>query len=198
MTALLLTVVLAAEPALQRALEARCTVSGARVEVLDWRAPRCKGELAPGPVEASGRVPVRVRGARCDEWGWATVRLTVEAPVLTRTVRAGEPLDGAWASRPVEVLRGRQLLGAALPPGITAARPLRAGEPLLASAVRLGPPPGSPILVRVELGGIAVEQPGSVVPCPGLAACAVLPGGRRVTGRLESQVLLVSPEGGRL
>jgi len=195
--ALLLAVVLTVDPSLQRALEAQRATPSARVQVTDWRAPRCRGEYLPAPVEASGRVAIRVRGQRCDEWGWATVKVTVEAPVLTRSLHAGEPLEGAWALQAVEVQRGRPLL-TGIPGGATATRLLRRGEPLSAEGVRTGPPPGTPILVRVELGGIVVEQPGTIVPCAGLAACAVLPGGRRVSGHLEGGTLTIPAEGGRL
>jgi hypothetical protein len=147
-------------------------------------------------VEASGRVPVHVRGPRCDEWGWATVRVTVEAPVVTRTLRSGEALQGAWAYRWAEVSRGRPLL-ATVPEDATAARALRGGDALGAEAVRSGPQPGTSVTVRVALGGIIVEQPGRVVGCPGPNVCAVLPSGRRVTGHLEGEALSVGASGGR-
>jgi hypothetical protein len=195
--ALLASAVLAVEPSLQRALEASLARPEATVEVTDWRAPRCRGEYQPTAFEASGRIAVRVRGARCNEWGWATVRVRTLAPVLTRTVRAGDPLEGSWTLRQVEVLRGRDLVEA-VPPGATASRMLKGGEPLSPQGLRTGPSPGTPLTVRVALGGIVVEQTGTTIPCVGAGACAVLPSGRRVTGRLEGGVLLVPPEGGRL
>jgi hypothetical protein len=196
-TALLLSVLLAVEPSLQRALEAELAVPGARLQVTDWRGPRCRGDYRPTPFEASGRVPVRVRGPGCNEWGWATVRVLVDAAVLGRTVRGGDSLDGAWTLRPVEVLRGRPML-ATIPPGATARRQLRGGEPVAPESIRTGLAPGTPVTVRVALGGIVVEQPGTVVPCPGPSACAVLPSGRRVAGLIEDGVLRVPTEGGRL
>jgi hypothetical protein len=197
MLALVLNALLAADPALLQALEAQVELPGARLQVVDWSAPHCRGEYLPARVEGSGRIPVRVRGPRCDEWGWATVRLQVVVPVLTRSVRSGEALDGAWTTQLVEVHRGRTFLSS-VPAGATATRLLRGGEPLSPEGVRAGPPPGTVVTVRVELGGITVEEPGTLVACAGDAICAVLPSGRRVAGRLEGEALVVSAGGGRL
>jgi hypothetical protein len=43
----------------------------------------------------------------------------------------------------------------------------------------------------MRAGALSVEQSGRAVPCPRGRACAVLPSGRRVEGRLEDGRILV-------
>lgn len=191
MHAALLTLILQTAPGLQTALEAAVTVPGARVELLAWQHQGCGGRYEVPPLDASGRVAVRVRGSRCDAWAWATVRLTAHAVVLTLPVKTGDVLDGRWRLGEVELTRGAQRL-LLVPPGATATRAMRAGTPLGPDSVRVGPPPGTPLIVRAVAGTIAVEQRAIAAACPGPGACATLPGGKRVSGLLEDGVLVVS------
>jgi hypothetical protein len=197
MLALFLTLVLQADPALQRALDAAVAVPGARVELLSWKGPSCRGPFEVAAIDSSGRVPVRVRGAGCDDWGWATVKLVADAPTLTSPVRTGDSLTGRWVMKSVEVRRGATLL-TNVDATATATRTMKAGQVLTSDTVRVGPPPGTPVTVRVLAGGIALEQQGTIIGCA--TVCASLPTGRRVSGRFEDGVLIVgmTAEGGRL
>ena len=178
------------DPAARQAIEQASTPPGAHARLDKWEAPRgCAGQLSVQPIDASGRVPVRVRGQACEAWGWATVTLLFDAAVLTRDVRAGESLEGAFEVRPVELRRGHELLGA-VPAGSLAERPLKAGQPVEASQVRVGPPTGSSVLVRVVAQGLFIEQRGTISPCRGLQVCATLPSGKRVAGELVDGVLV--------
>jgi flagella basal body P-ring formation protein FlgA len=193
--ALLFSLIVTAEPALQLALERASAVPGATIELISWKAPQCTGRFeVSSVVDASGRVPVRVRGNRCDDWGWATVRLTATTAELTHDVKLGESLDGAWALKTREVKRGVDRV-TDVPPNATANRPLRVGQPLTLESIRVGPPAGTPITVRVKLGGIAIEERGTATSCTGGLVCAMLPQGKRVRGTLEDGVLIVSAEG---
>lgn len=179
---------LAAAPALEASLQRAVTREGARVELTKWEAPACQGQLLPAPFDASGRVPVRVRGARCDAWGWASVRVYVNAVTLTREVKVNQPVDGAWVVSEVEA-RGEQL--ATLPAGTTAARWLKKGQVVSPADVRTGPKPGTPVTVKVLLGGLSVEQRGTISPCAPHETCATLPSGKKVSGVFVDGTLLV-------
>ncbi len=195
MLALLCSLIVTTEPALQQALESANAVSGASVELVSWKAPACVGRFeVASPIEGSGRVPVRVRGRRCDDWGWATVKLTLATAELTHDVKPGESLEGAWVLKAHEVRRGFDRV-TAVPANATANRPLHRGQPLSLEAIRVGPPAGTPLTVRVKLGGIAIDARGTATSCSGGQVCATLPQGKRVRGTLEDGVLVVSAEG---
>ncbi len=198
MLGLILSLALLVDPKLQESLEAALAVPSAQVEVLAWRAPGCQGRYEAAPVSASGRVAVRVRGPGCDEWAWATVTVTLRAAVVSQAVKTGDVLDGAWATKTVELRQSRRPL-VSIAPGATATRAMRPGDVLWAEAVRQGPPPGTPIIVRVISGAIAVEERGLTAACAGDTVCATLPSGKRVTGHFDDGALVVSaPGGGRL
>jgi hypothetical protein len=200
MPLLLLPLLLATPaPTPQAAVAAALAAPGARAEVLEVRAAgggcAAEGFEATGAVEASGEVALRLagrdrRGAACTGAAWASVRVLAPALVLSRAVRAGEPLGGVVAVEEREVRAGRAPL-ATLPPGAVAARPLRAHEPLLAADVRVGPRPGEPVTVLVRAGPLEVERAGRALPCSRELSCALLPGGRRVEGRWERDRIVV-------
>ncbi|MDP1830388.1 MAG: hypothetical protein Q8L48_44415 [Archangium sp.] len=171
------------EVALQRAL----TRESAKVQLTAWDAPRCKGSFAPAPFDSSGRVPVRVRGKKCEAWGWAQVRVLLPIATLSRDVKANESMDGAWTVREEEP-RGEVM--AHVPAGATATRWLRKGMAVGANDVRTGPRPGSPIVVKVMLGALSLEQRGTVAAC-GNGVCATLPSGKKVTGAWLDGILVV-------
>jgi flagella basal body P-ring formation protein FlgA len=175
-------------------------VAGARVEVSEWQ-PSLPAACAlaraepPGPISGSGRVAVRLSGARpggapCEGWGWARVRLYAPALVSARSVRAGEPLAGSVATEEREVSAGRPPLSA-LPDGAMADRPLAAGQVIEPRDLRTGPRPGAPVSVVIRLGSLEVEQPGHAVPCARGRACAVVPSGKRVEGTWRDGRLVV-------
>ncbi len=185
-TVLLLQV---ADPSLEAALQRAVTRESARVELTSWDAPRrCTGTFAPAPFELSGRVPVRVRGKKCEAWGWAQVRVIVPVAVLSRDVKTNEPMEGAWTVTEAET-QGEALTQ--VPSGATATRWLRKGMPISANDVRTGPKPGSSITVRVMMGGLSLEQRGTVNSCSGSATCATLPSGKKVSGVWSDGMLLV-------
>lgn len=191
MTALLFTLFVAAAPtpALENALQKALQRSPARVELISWDAPRCLGEFIPAPFDASGRVAVKVRGARCEAWGWAQVRVLVTVASLTRDLKEGEPLAGAWVGKETEFKGGVVL--SEVPAGATASHALRQGGALSFGDVRVGPKPGTSITVRVVLGALSLEQRGTISPCNGAETCATLPSGKRVAGLFSDGVLLV-------
>ena len=59
------------------------------------------------------------------------------------------------------------------------------------ASIRIGPAPGALVAVRIRSGALTVEQSGRAVPCARGLACALLPSGRRVEGRLTDGRLLV-------
>jgi len=196
----LLLLALAAAPTPQLAVEAAVAAPGVEVELGEVR-PSAGAGCQPAswealrPVEASGQVPLRfdgrtAAGAACQGFAWARVKLLATAAVTTRALREGEPLAGAVALTRQEVLPGRHAL-AELPEGAVADRPLAAGAVLDESRLRVGPRPGEPVTVLLRLGALSVEQPGRAVPCLRGRACAVLPSGRRVQGRLADGRILV-------
>jgi flagella basal body P-ring formation protein FlgA len=190
MNALLL--VLAAFPTpLQESLTANAP-AGARVELVNWSAPACTAKrFEAQPFESSGRVAVRVVGSTCSTWGWATVLLFSTHAVLTRDVEPGESIDSALRFEERAFRRGAPSVTRVA--GAVAARKLRAGTTLRDLDLRYGPPPGTPVTVRIQINAISVEQRGTVVPChQGL--CASLPSGKRVSGTFQDGVLLTSGE----
>lgn len=184
-----------------RAVAGALAVAGARAELLDVRiiaGPSCPADRGEAlrPVAGSGEVPLRLVGTdaggrRCEAYGWARVRVKGDALVLSRSVAAGEPLEAAVAPGEVELRQGRPPPLASLPPGARAARALAAGAPLLPGDVREGPLPGEAITVVVRAGELELSQEGRAVPCARGRACALLPGNRRVEGRLEAGRLIL-------
>lgn len=185
-----------------QAVAAALAVHGARAEVGEVRATA--GASCPAdrvevlrPVAGSGEVPVRFTGTdpagrACQGFGWVRVRVTTPGLVASRLVKSGEPLEDAVAPGEVELRTGRPAPLEALPAGARAARTLAAGAPVLPDDVRTGPAPGEPITVLVRLsGGLEITQTGRTLPCARGHACALLPGGRRVEGRLEGGHLLL-------
>lgn len=181
------------------------TAPGARAEVGEPKIT--SGALSGGqpchparwsalrPVAASGQAALRFTGATeagtpCVGYAWAPVRVLAPAATASRAVRAGEPLEGAVQVSELEVRPGQRPV-ADLPPGAVAVRDLKAGTPIDESALRVGPAPGSPVAVLVRAGALTIEQPGRAIPCPRGLACALLPSGRRVEGRMAGGRLLV-------
>jgi hypothetical protein len=136
---------------------------------------------------------VHVVGATCAAWGWATVRVFATRAVVTRTIAAGAPLDGALSFEEREWQRGTPATPSV--EGAVAARELRPGMVLRGPDVRFGPAPGTSVTVRLVLNAISLEQRGVIVPCSA-RVCASLPSGKRVTGTMRDGVLVASLEGG--
>ena len=191
---------LAAAPTPQGAVVAALAVEGAEVEVAEVRVSQGAGCTADAwealrPVDSSGPAGLRfegrdARGAACQGFAWARVKVLAPAAVTTRALREGEPLEDAVALAPREVLPGHHALGG-VPAGAVAGRALPAGTALEPSSIRVGPRLGGPVTVVLQLGSLSVEQPGRAVPCVRDRACALLPSGRRVEGRLVAGRLLV-------
>lgn len=182
------------------AVAAALAVPGARAEVQNVRitaGTACRPTRAEvlRPVVGSGEVPLRLTGTAadgrgCEAFGWASVRVTAAALILSRAAAAGESLQELVVTGQTEVRAGRAPL-AELPAGARAARPLAAGQAVLASDVRTGPEPGESITVLVRTGGLEISQSARALPCPRGRTCALLPGGRRVEGRLEGGQLVL-------
>lgn len=182
------------ERALAEAAASAADGAAPRVELVRFVPPRdCAGDLATAafdvsPFDASGRVPVRVRGSRCSGWAFATVRVFVRTAVLRRPVATGAPLAGAYGFEELERRGGARGVGD-VPEGATATRSLRAGARLTPEALRVGPPLGTALPVRITVGALSVDAPGHVVACPGAGVCAQLANGRRVRGEVIDGVL---------
>ncbi|MDX2010860.1 MAG: hypothetical protein SFW67_11735 [Myxococcaceae bacterium] len=193
MTTLALAILAAFPAPLLDALQARAP-EGTRIELEAFSAPPCPSpRYEPQPIEGTGRIAVRLTGRGCSAWGWATVRVLATQAVITRDVRPGEALDGAVRLEEREWRRGTAPAPAL--EGAVAARALSRGTWLRDLDVRFGPPPGTPITVRVVVNAISIEQRGTVVSC-GRDVCATLPSGKRVSGVLRDGVLVSGLERG--
>lgn len=199
--AFLLATALAPPPAVPRAIETAVSRPDARVEVVDYRpavAPDCRvqGARVRGEVRGSGAVTVDLegrdaRGAPCTGWALARVRVRGRVPVATRSLAAGDPLEGAIAFEERELPAEERPL-AAVPPGAVAARPISAGTAITPSRIRgAGPRPGTPVPVVVARGAFTVETSGTLVACSGGRDCALLPSGKRLAGTLRDGKLHV-------
>jgi hypothetical protein len=203
LAALSLLLAAAAVPATlaERTVSAALAVAGARAEVLEVRVTSgqaCPADRAEAlrPVTSSGEVALRLAGTgadgrACEGYAWARVRVVASGLVASRAVAQGELLQGAVALGDVELRLGRPPPLTGIPEGSRAARALAAGAPLLRGDVRDGPLPGEPITVLVRTGGLELSRTGRALPCARGRACALLPGGRRVEGRLEDGKLLL-------
>lgn len=177
-------VIVAADPATRTEL----------VSVGPPQARACAAEVVdfPGGVHGSGRTALRIAGhdaagQRCITWAAAEVRVERTLAVTTRAIAAGEPLDGAFVLRSVEVKRAAPWRVPGL--GAIATRALPAGTALLAHHLVNGLPTGTPLQVLVRSGALSVVAPGQVAACALTdgpdQVCAVLANGRRVRGTLE-------------
>jgi len=183
------------------AVTAALAIPRARAEVVEVQVTAgrgCPAERAEAlrPVTGSGEVPLRLLGAgpdghACEAFGWARVRVVRTGLVTTRALAAGERLDGVVEPAEVEVRAGQAPPVAELPGDARAAHALAAGAPLRAGDVRLGPAPGEPITVVFLADGLELSREGRALPCMPGRACALLPGGRRVEGRLEGGRLVL-------
>ena len=173
------------------AVERAIPVPGTRAEVSDFRPELAAGctviraEL-PGPLSASGRVPVRLSGTLqaggpCDGWGWVAVRLVGTVLVASKAVAAGAPLRDAVAPQERELRSGRAPISR-LPDDAVAGRAIAAGQVLEERDLRVGPVLGDEVTVVLRLGAVKVEQIGRAVPCSRGRACAQMPSGKRVEG----------------
>jgi len=184
-----------------RAVTDALALPSARAELVELQVTAgrgCPAERAEAlrPVTGSGEVPLRLRGTSpdgrlCEAFGWARVRVVRSGLVATRAVSAGEPLEGAVEPAEVEVRPGHAPLLGPLPAGARSARALAAGAPLSRADVREGPAPGEPITVVVLADGLELSREGRALPCTPGRGCALLPGGRRVEGRLEAGRLIL-------
>jgi hypothetical protein len=183
------------------AVAAALAVPRARAEVVEVQVTAGRGcpagrAEALRPVTGSGEVPLRLLGSGpdgrvCEAFGWARVRVTRTGLVATRALAAGEPLAGAVGPAEVEVRPGQAPAICDLPGEARAAHALAAGAPLHQNDLRLGPAPGEPITVVILADGLELSREGRALPCPSGRACALLPSGRRVEGRLEAGRLVL-------
>ncbi|MBC8134059.1 MAG: hypothetical protein H7X95_13830 [Deltaproteobacteria bacterium] len=192
-----------ASSALQAALAAAVTVSGARVDVvaLDRPAGDCV-TTGPGtrmeagrPIEGSSRVALKLFGSRaggstCEVWAWARVRVFAQVSVAARAIRAGEKLESAVRTEEREIKPGH--VPARLTEMSVSDRSVGAGQMIEAASVRApGPRAGEAIKILIISGALAVEQTGRAVSCGRDSNCAVLPSGKHVEGIFADGRLMV-------
>ncbi len=189
--------------ALQEALKAAVTISGARVDVvaLDRPAGDCVTTGAAAlmeasrPIDGSGRVAVKLTGLRpagsaCEIWAWARVRVFAQVPIAAHAIRAGETLMPAVRTEEREIKSGH--VPAVLTDTSTAARAVGVGQIIEAGTVSADVPrAGQPIKVLIVSGALVVEQIGRAVPCGRGSACAILPSGKHVEGTFADGRLTV-------
>jgi len=192
-------------PLVRHALEHALAAPGARLDSaveergsarpVDCRASEV--EVAQ-PIEASGRLAVKisgrsVHGGSCDNWIWVRVRVVAPVAVATRALRAGDSLDGAYATEERELRAGHA--PAAIGPSSVATRAVAAGQ-ILDGAV-VGEPtlrPGEAVKVVVMSGALMIEQTGRGAACARGRSCAVLASGKQVEGELvEGRLVVQSP-----
>jgi hypothetical protein len=184
--------------AVSAAAESALVVPGGRLTVRSFRTPgngaqRCNVRDASidRPIEGSGRYPVKLSGRGCPAWGWVEVKVEARALVTTRSVRAGESLEGAVTEMEREVRPPLRELATELK-GARASRAIGRGQVVEKSHLEApGAAPGSSVKVLVKAGGLQVIQSGRIVPCGRGRTCAVMPSGRHVEGALVDGRLIV-------
>jgi len=186
--------------AVVEALAVASAAPGSRVEIRGYRATLPDGctpnrAEASRPVDQSGRQAIELFGSdaggfACQGWAFVDLKLTADAYVTTRVVKAGEPLEDAVRVARREIKPGSRPLHL-LPEGARASRDLPSGATILESQVGGAVTPGEPVKVVLHGHMLAVETSGRAVSCSGGRTCAVLSSGKRVEGRLEGGTLVV-------
>ena len=160
----------------------------AEVESVDASCAVERAEVQ-GSILASGRFALRLVGEACPAWAWADVRVYAKVLVADTAIRTGEPIAVREEERE---LRPTLRPIASLPESSVAARGIATGTVIEERHVRrAGPAAGDDVTVVLHVGALTVEQTGRLVPCRKHAACALLPSGERVMGRLSGSRLLV-------
>jgi hypothetical protein len=143
------------------------------------------------PIASSGRYPVKLEGAGCHGWIWVSVKVVANVRVATRALKPGDPLAEGTTLGPREITQGHTPL-VDLADGLIAAAPIAAGQLIEPHQVRQsGTAPGESVQVEVHSGSVSILQSGRAVPCVRGRACAVLPSGRRLEGRIQNGRLVV-------
>jgi hypothetical protein len=183
-----------AAPTAERAI-ASAVEPGKRAELVGLRnvSPRgCEPKewLATKEVDGSGALVLRFTGfdkahVACDGWAWADLRVFAKVLEVTRPVKEGEALTGAIREKEVAVAQGERFFST-LPDGASATHELRPGSMLTDADIRVGPRPGDPVVVLVRVGAIELSLESHAVTCERGQACALMPGGKRVSGRWQS------------
>lgn len=188
-------------------LSAAVPIAGARAEIvgLDRPVSACV-TTGPGarietsrPIEGSGRVAVKLTGARpdgatCDVWAWARVKVFAKVPITRRAVRAGDALEPVAQAEEREIKPGHlpAIWDAVTAAGAVADRSLGAGQLIEADCVRApGLRAGETVKILIVSGALTIEQIGHALPCTRGRSCAVLPSGKRVEGTLVDGRLMV-------
>jgi hypothetical protein len=168
-------------------------VPGGRIVPLSWSSSgncRIRSVSVPRAIEGSGRFAVKYAGSNCSGWGWVRLEVWAETAVTTRALRAGEPLSSGIAIVEKEMKPGRMPFVPG--EGMLAARMLPAGTMVgPADVSRSAVVAGDRIKILVMSGFLAVETQGRRVACPSPRACAVLPTGKHVEGRMDGNGRLI-------
>ena len=203
MVALLLALHAVSEPAsaareflpsaVSESLSHALAIPGARIVPLSWSAPdgcHIRSASVPRAVEGSGRVAVKFAGKNCSGWGWVRLEVWSETAVTTRALRTGEQVDSGYAMVEQEIRSGRMPF---VPPaGAVAVRRLSSGTTLSPADVsKTSVVAGDPVKIVVSAGAVAIETQGRRVACGGSRACAVLPTGKHVEGRMDDNGRLI-------
>ena len=197
MVALLLALLAVSDPAsagrdalpsvVNESLVRALAIPGARIVPLSWSAPAgcpIRSANVSRVIDGSGRVAVKFAGRNCSGWGWVRLEVWCETAITTRAVRTGEAVGSGFAMVEREVRPGRMPF---VPPaGAVAVRSLPVGTAINPGDVSMSAVvAGDPVKIVVAAGALAVETQGRRVACGGSRACAVLPSGKHVEGRLD-------------
>jgi hypothetical protein len=179
--------------AVSESLSRALTIPGARIVPLSWSAPdgcRIRNASVPHPIGGSGRTAVKFAGKNCSGWGWVRLEVWSETAVTTRALRAGEAVESSYAMVEQEVRPGRMPFVPTA--GAVAVRSLPAGTALdprdVSKTVVVA---GDPVKIVVAAGAVSIETQGRRIPCSPSRACAVLPSGRHVEGRMDDRGRLI-------
>ena len=176
--------------AVSESLTRALAIPGARVVPLSWSAPAgCRIESAsvPRSIEGSGRMAVKFAGKNCSGWGWVRLEVWSETAITTRAARVGEAVEFAMVEQ--EVRSGRMPFVPSA--GSLAVRSLPAGTTLSPADVsKSAVVAGDSVKIVIAAGAVSIETQGRRVACSRSRACAVLPSGKHLEGRMD--------DGGRL
>ena len=180
---------------MQTAVQNSLAIAGARTVAVSFTQPKsnnCEATAATiaRPIEGSGRYAVKLEGNGCSAWAWLQLDVWAQRaghhPPGARGRAAGIGGDDGGTADHRRARPGAAVADTA------AARSIPRGQMVLASHVRaVGGGAGEAVKVLVRSGAIVIESTGRLVSCGRDRACAVLPSGKHVEGRLDEGRLLV-------